>query len=263
MIYCVWYPSGGFGHFVTAVLNLHGKNFVRPKRNLEFSSNGNSHSLDYVAPSFYKNQTSYSFDFDPTLNYAVIVDTGIDHEQSEFVKFFPGATVIKMCYSDFSWPIVANTMITKAMLSSLDQQLDHSTWNTDQDWARREKYFLFLRDHALRHAWKPDSRYSNIQVEQLLNYHDMVHQLTQHGVEPTPFEQLHAEWYANNEKYFKPVLDAQKFMQGQMNTAITDVWTQAIVYYQIWCQHGIEVPHNDFANFFTYQQYQDWLGTAL
>jgi hypothetical protein len=34
-------------------------------------------------------------------------------------------------------------------------------------------------------------------------------------------------------------------------THITDIWTQAVVYYYIWLEFGIEVPHNDFANFFT------------
>ena len=32
MIYCVQYPSGGFGHFINAILTLHGVEFVRPKK---------------------------------------------------------------------------------------------------------------------------------------------------------------------------------------------------------------------------------------
>ena len=31
MIYCVWYPSGGFGHFINAVISLYGVDFKRPK----------------------------------------------------------------------------------------------------------------------------------------------------------------------------------------------------------------------------------------
>ena len=30
MIYCVWYPSGGFGHFINAVLTLYSKDFEVP-----------------------------------------------------------------------------------------------------------------------------------------------------------------------------------------------------------------------------------------
>ena len=27
---CVWYPAGGFGHFVNSILTLYGDGFVRP-----------------------------------------------------------------------------------------------------------------------------------------------------------------------------------------------------------------------------------------
>jgi hypothetical protein len=33
-------------------------------------------------------------------------------------------------------------------------------------------------------------------------------------------------------------------------TSITDIWTQAVVYYYIWISFGVEVPHNDYADFF-------------
>jgi hypothetical protein len=73
MIYCVWYPSGGFGHFINAVLTLHGENFARPKKQqYSFSSSGDSHQLELAAPKFFKNPNNYSFDFDSTLNYSVL-----------------------------------------------------------------------------------------------------------------------------------------------------------------------------------------------
>ena len=34
-------------------------------------------------------------------------------------------------------------------------------------------------------------------------------------------------------------------------TMITDVWTQAVVYYYIWLEFHVEVPHNDYSNWFT------------
>jgi hypothetical protein len=41
---------------------------------------------------------------------------------------------------------------------------------------------------------------------------------------------------------------------------ITDVWTQAVIYYFIWVEFGKEVPHNDFENFFSnVDQITQWL----
>jgi len=266
MIYCVWYPSGGFGHFVNSFLNLYGENFSRPRRNLTFSKDGNSHNVDYVAPSYTKNQQSYTFDFDPTINYSIVIDNGIDDENTNFTKFFPGSTIIKLCYSDFSWPIVAYTMITKAMKSNLSEQLMiDAGWANNEPWAQREKYFLFLRDHASRNSWKPDDLSFNIFVEDLLDYNKTIKAFSSIGVTLSNFESVHQQWQHSNNQYIKPVIDAENFIKGfKTDQPITDIWTQAIVYYQIWCEHKIEVPHNEFANFFSsHRQYQHWLESNL
>lgn len=262
MIYCVWYPSGGFGHFVNSILNLYGKNFCRPKNSLSFSSDGNSHSLDYVAPSYIKNQKNYSFNFDPSSNYSIIVDNGIDNQEENFRKFFPDAVIIKMCYSDYSWPVIAHTMITKAMKSNFDQELKiDATWNCRNSWAQREKYFLFLRDHKFRHMWKPSDFSFNIYVEDLFDYHTMVDKFSCAKIELENFQSLHQQWYCRNQQYINPVITANAFVNGiDFDTPILDIWTQAVVYYQIWCKYQIEVPYNEFSNFFVdQQQYLDWI----
>lgn len=262
MIYCVWYPSGGFGHFVSSVLNLYGENFVRPKTKLVFASNGNSHSLDYVAPPYVKNQDFYSFDFDPAVNYSVIVDNGINNEETKFTNFFPDSTVIKICYSDYSWPVVANTMISKAMEVGLESELAIGPdWDTMSPWAQREKYFLYLRDHPLRHAWKPSNIAKNLFVETLSTYTDFVDKLSSFDICIKDFEDLHQQWKLANHQYFYPIVQADKFINGEdLDHPITDIWVQAVVYYQIWCKYGVEVPHNDYADFFKDQQdFQQWI----
>ena len=82
-IYCVWYPSGSFGHFVNAILTLHGDNFVRPKKSLEFSSTGDSHSLDLIVPKYLHEFWPGGIEFVNNQNYCVLIDNGIDNE-SEF-----------------------------------------------------------------------------------------------------------------------------------------------------------------------------------
>jgi len=266
MIFCVWYPSGGFGHYINAVLSIHGKNFKRPKNSLTFSNTGDSHSLNYIAPPYSKNQAEYKYDFDPALNYSVIVDNGINNESTEFVKFFPGAHIIKLCYSERTWPVVAKTLFAKAMKVSMDQelQLDSNSWIESEPWSQREKYFLFLRDHALRQAWKPSTVSHNLLIDDLVDYNTLCKRLTSMGIEFDNFEAMHDQWWQANQKYFEPITQAEKFISQHNCETPTDLWTQAVAYYQIWCRHAIEVPHNDFSNFFADQtQFRQWLRSNL
>jgi hypothetical protein len=254
MIYCVWYPSGGFGHFVNAVLTSHGEDFVKPKKKLQFSTTGDSHSLDLVAPKYSKGRWCSNFDFSKTQNYCVLIDNGINDESDQFRQTFPDAKVIKICYSDLSWPIVARTMIDKAMQSDIAQQLLTDSWHTDEDWTKREKYFLYLRDHAVRHSWRHSTDFA-LYVDDLLNYQSLVNRLNS-VAKVNAFKNLWQDWRRANTQYIDPVITAGLIIDSVNKhkyfdtTNITDIWTQAVVYYYIWISFGVEVPHNDYADFF-------------
>jgi len=256
MIYCVWYPSGGFGHFVNAVLTLHGQGFVRPKKSLQFSPNGNSHSLDLVVPKYSKDCWPGGIEFQDDNNYCVLVDNGINNQSDKFKTNFPGATTIKICYSKYSWPVVARTMIDKAMQSSIQEQLPIDCWDTDEPWARREKYFLFLRDHPLQHAWKQEDE-NSLDVAELYQDYDDCYACLNSVVKIEDFYDTWRNWRRANADYIDPVTTATKVMSwvaaktSEDLTHITDVWAQAVIYYYIWIRYNIEVPHNDFADFFT------------
>jgi len=259
MIYCVWYPSGGFGHFINAILNLHGKNFVRPINKIKFSDTGDLHSLDLPSPKYCADPENYEFKFDQTLNYSVLIDNGINNEGERFKKFFPTAHIIKVCYNDVSWPIIAKTMIDKAMQSSINEQLvvDHNKWDTEESWAIREKYFLFLRDHTLRKAWQPANNVTNLLINDLLDYSQLHNQLSTSGAELSNFESLHYTWQKTNEQYINSVKNSQLVIESIKNNVninldhISSIWDQAVLYYFLWIHFGMEVPHNDYANFFS------------
>lgn len=259
MIYCVWYPSGGFGHFVNAVLTLRGKEFVRPKKQLSFSNNGNSHALDLVTPKYLHEQWPGNVEFLDDKNYCVLVDNGIVNESKNFKSVFPNSTVIKICYTDHSWPIVARTMIDKAMGSNINEQLPVDDWSSGEPWVRREKYFLFLRDHDLRHAWRATDD-TAIHVDNFYDSYEEFFNLVNRVVPIEWCEDLWLEWFAANAKYIDPVRTAKQIIdcvnakQHYDLSSITDTWVQAVVYYYIWLHFGIEVPHNDFADFFSDSQ---------
>lgn len=265
MIYCVWYPSGGFGHFINAVLSLYGENFARPAGNLTFSQSGDSHSIDLAVPAYQFDRWSGA-QFDSNINYSVLIDNGIDNRSEQFRHVFPGAQVIQVCYTDCSWPVVARAMIEKAMSSSINEQLP--SWDA-ADWAVREKYFLFLRDHELRSAWRQNTNNFTVYVDNLFEYREFHNTLESYGIQLKEFEQAWDTWRLANSRYIDPVQIAQRVIDGltqqthQDLTTITDVWTQAVVYYFIWLKFGVEVPHNDYADFFKdTDEIQTWLRTA-
>ena len=264
MIYCVWYPSGGFGHFVNAVLTLHGKNFQQSiDTDASPSKNGNFHTFKLAVPTYFHDPEMYQFEFDQSKNYSVLIDNGINNETEVFRNTFPDSQTIKMCYSDFSWPVVAKTMIVKAQQLDFEKAIrpEDTNWKSNDDWAIREKYFLYLKDHYLRDKWRPNNISHNIFVEDLLDYNNIVNTVNSAGIVLDNFEELYQQWQKYNLCYFQPIVIAKEFINGTtLDTPITDIWTQAVVYYQIWCRYGVEVPHNDFANFFQdQQQFQQWL----
>jgi hypothetical protein len=256
MIYCVWYPSGGFGHFVNAVLTLHGNNFVRPTGSLKFSKNGNSHNLDLVVPKYLHDCWPGGIEFYSDKNYCVLIDNGINNELDQFKSVFPDSIVVKICYSDRSWPVVARTMIDKAMNSSITEQLPIEDWNTNEPWARREKYFLFLRDHDFRHAWRSNDN-NAIYLEELYTDYEEFFATVNSIAKIEQCKDLWQEWRAANAVYIDPVQVAENIVrfvavQWPMDLSdIHDTWTQAMVYYYIWLRFGFEVPHNTYSNWFT------------
>lgn len=269
MIYCVWYPSGGFGHFVNGILSVYGQDFARSSHNnIEFSQNGNAHAFDLVAPKYLHDPEHYSFEFDPQLNYSVLIDNGINDENTKFQTVFPQAKIIKVCYTDQSWPIVARTVIDKALGRNLDQTLipDQDCWNTNESWAVREKYFLYLRDHVFRQTWQPQPNTFNLHVDHMLNYFLFRHDLTSAGIKLDDFFNTWQQWRQANRAYIDPVENAQSIViqvkQGKHIdlSYMNDLWSQAVLYYFLWLEFEQEVPHNDYADFFSNtSQISEWL----
>lgn len=259
-IWCVWYPSGGFGHFVNTVLTHHGVDFVRPlDTQYEFSSTGDSHYNQLVAPKFAFNSTDYKFNFSDTKQYSVLIDNGINDESNNFINTFPLAKIIKMCYSSITWPIVASTAIHKAMRSNFDLELavDADHWACSDAWAQREKYFLFLSGHHCRTMWDPDTQCYNLSIDDLLEYDVFCRRLGEHGIVLTDFHELWETWLEHNQKYIAPVIFAKTVLdavdQGQSMdiSSCQDLWTQAVVNYLIWDRFNYTVPANHFASWFT------------
>lgn len=259
MIYCVWYPSGGFGHFVNAILSLHGNNFARPTKSVVFGKTGDLHQLDLVLPKYFHNQQYQLPLTDSNKNYSVLVDNGINDESMNFKKVFTdSAKIVKICYDDHSWPIIAKTLINKAMKTELDSELSlGSDWPVQCPWAIREKYFLYLRDHPLRKCWHSDPTVFSLSIDTLLNYRDLKNSLATFRIECSNFENLHHSMLLNNLSYLSGVRYADSVISAIHNNVhmsldhITDLWDQAVINYFIQHNFNFEVPANTYANWFS------------
>ena len=256
MIYCVWYPSGGFGHFVNAILSLYGDNFIRPTNHLNFSDNGDAHSLKLTVPKYFHDQPYPEVIFDSSKNYSVLIDNGINNQSKNFLNVFKDCNVIKLNYDDVSWPVVAKTSIVKASKSSLDQELLLDTgWNTNEDWAVREKYTLYLRNNLLRSKWTVDYDCYNLDVFELLSYSKLSNFFNAITT-VSDFSELHSQWLNANSQYFYPVQQALKIIDAinqhkHMDISyVKNIWDQAVINYLLEIKFNMFIPINDYPNWF-------------
>ena len=241
------------------MISLYGSGFARPTTTkLNFSSTGNSHAFELIAPKYF-NDEEYSFIPVTNEKYTVLIDNGINNQSNKFKSVFPNATIIKICYTDYSWPIIARTMIKKAMNVEFESEINLASggWQTSDDWALREKYFLFLRDHNLRTWWKADHNCLNLHIEDLLQYQQLVNQLEKFGIDMDCFRSDWQQWRAANKTYIdhidlaQNIIKSVKLKKRENINHITDIWTQSVIYYFIWLTYNFEVPHNDYSIWFT------------
>jgi hypothetical protein len=91
----------------------------------------------------------------------------------------------------------------------------------------------------------------------MLDYSQLHTQLSTSGAELSNFESLHQAWQQANKQYINSVKNSQSVVKSIKNNVnvnldhISSVWDQAVLYYFLWITFGEEVPHNDYANFFS------------
>jgi hypothetical protein len=103
--------------------------------------------------------------------------------------------------------------------------------------------------------WKPVD-HNDIDISVLLDY-EQCYQALNAIVEIDSFYPLWVQWKQTNAKYIEPVTLANNIFSSINNneycdlTHVTDAWTQSVIYYYIWLLYKFEIPHNDYAEWFT------------
>lgn len=258
-ILAIWYPSGAFGHFINAVISIYGQGFQRPLvTEYQFGSNGHSHDLPTVLPKYLHDPERYDFTFSGPNRCTLLIDNGINNESKVFLSRVPACQVLKISYTDRTWPVIARTLIEKAMVQDLHDQLavdDH--WPELQDWSQREKYYLYLRDHELRSRWRRDAGSLNLSIDDLMSYDLMHRTLQDQQLMVDDFRPMWHKWWAANRRYFFAVEQADAITRSIERAQkidllhISSIWDQAVINYFVWLKWSVEVPANDWADWFT------------
>jgi hypothetical protein len=272
-IISIQYPSGGFGHTIHAILSMFGNNFSGEIVNYKFGIGGDSHRYPQLLPKMH-NVADYKIELfqqalekiDDNKNTTVLIDSGITDDTLDFKKLIVPDVAIRICYDDWSWALLAKLFYTRCM-SAVDHKNytvfdfvkpDDSNWSVDysKDWAKREKFFLYLRDHHFRHAWRPANTCVTLPVDKILNYR-VLHNTLNQWFNVVEFEDFYTDWYVNNEKHFNfyfdclDIINCVESKQSMDLTGVDELFDQAVVYYYIWLKYNFEVPHNDCSNWFT------------
>jgi len=268
----IQYPSGGFGHFIHVILSAYCKKFNGQIIDYEFGIGGDSHSYPESLPTYFGTtefdvvqyqQLKQQLDQDKNEFATILIDSGINNDSDEFRTVIHPDMSIRVVYDDWSWPLLSKLFYTRCMAAVTHSEQTIGEWimpddnkwdDPTQNWAVREKFFLYLRDHAYRYSWRSNHSTLNIPIDHVLNYQSLSKLLGQQ-FEINNFEPFYSSWYQTNLKHFEFFLKAQYVWKNLCNNIdindIDDLFTQAVIYYYIWVEFGFEVPHNTYAAWFT------------
>lgn len=264
----IQYPSGGFGHFLHVVLNRFCPGFSNIDKNYKFGPGGDSHDYPCLLPKYYTkdsfNVAVYQKIIETLSNDYVtfLIDCGLNDDSDSWKQFVRVDNLIRICYNDRSWPLLAKMFYTRCM-SAVDQKKyriedfilpEETLWPGRPDWAIREKFFLYLRDHQFRKYWRPTADAHNIEITTLFDYDLLRTEIAEWN--PNAFDGFYKNWFEKNREHFDFYFHA-----NQISTAIKknipmdirstkDIFTQATVYYFLWLDYEFAVPHNEHANWF-------------
>jgi hypothetical protein len=269
----IQYPSGGFGHLIHALLSSYSPQFYGKEKNYNFGHGGDSHNYPVFLPKYFEGAT---FDVGRYSNLlkqyqgqsefiTVLIDSGITNDSEEFLNYVTPAIRLKVHYDDWSWPLAGKLFYTRCMAAVLNKPTelaefinpDIDKWaNGSENWAVREKYFLFLRDHAFRKSWRLRQDEMSLPLTDILKY-DKLFKILSTYFTINDFFEFYIAWETKNHHHYAFYYEAIDIWTNIKNKTsysldnVTDLFTQAVIYYFIWLEFGVEVPHNIYSNWFT------------
>jgi len=264
------YPSGGYGYYLTRLINAFITNVVKTPDDFLFDSVGTSHLLPLVAGQFdqTKNLIGVSEEYQHDINqqnYILIpYCTGIQSDDvTSLTNTFTNAKIIRLYYEDDTWPLVFQNCITKAALKTLETgvDFDHAAFGSSDDWAKRENYFLLLKNHHCRHIWNEyhSSQFLNINIFDLLtSTENCLRSIANfiHGTVidldtlPTRHQQF-LDSNLNTVRHLEILHIVKNLKLAQNLKHIDHLYQQAVLNFYLQLRYKFEVPTNDYSDWFT------------
>lgn len=179
----IHYPSGGYGFYLTRLINRYVSGIVKVHDSFDFDHLGTSHSLPLVYGDVHFNQNRilhidqadpiYHNDISQGLYTLIPYCPGINDDKiQDTLNYYPDCKVVRLCYDDRTWPLVFYNAIVKAKQDNINRDVffDREKFGSDADWAKRENFSLLCKHHSLRSQWKmvTDYRILNIDIFALL-----------------------------------------------------------------------------------------------
>lgn len=277
-LYCIQYPSGSFGHFIYLVLSYAGKGFASIDVEVQFNTaikSGSSHFITSQIQKYYDTSSYEEYaknrliqDYTKVTGSGnltgVIIDSGVNNDSLEFMNYFPGAPLVRVCYDDYSWPLAIRSFFGRCMSEVLAKEthildfikVDPDRWQSSERWEQREKCFLLLKDNELRKLWKPVNNALNIDITSILDYQSLYNHLSS-ILSINEFKSLHDKFYESNLHHFEwftyctRVLDALKTGKViDLSMFSEDLYSQATINYYIYLVFSFEVPAWDYREWF-------------
>lgn len=270
----IQYPSGGYGFYLTRLINRYVSGVVKVDDKFEFDRFGTSHGLPLVYGHIHFNQNQ-NFDIssaDPVYHQSILQGNHVlvpycpginDDKISETMDFFPGSRLIRLWYDDDSWPLVFFNAITKAKRGDVNKDVafDSTQFGSAEQWARRENFSLLFENHPLRYQWKAvqHENVHNVNILSLLNdplnclqgIADYLGQSCQ--IDHQDISAKHREFFKHNASavLHLQILDLINDLASQRSLDwVKDLFWQAAINFYIKQQYGIEVPCNTYSNWF-------------
>jgi hypothetical protein len=266
------YPSGGYGFYLTRLINTFITNVVKTPDDFLFDSVGTSHPLPLVAGSIYfdQNQTLISvsdqYQFDIARQKYVLIPycTGIQSDDvTALINTFTNAKIIRLYYNDDTWPLVFQNCIIKAALETLETAVEFNSvaFGSSDDWAKRENFFLLLKNHHYRHMWNQCDlpQFLNIDIVSLLTDPETCLRSIANFIDGTIVDldllpvrhQQFLDSNLNTVGHLK-ILDIVKNIKLDQNlNHIDHLYQQAVLNFYLQLRYNFEVPPNDYSDWFT------------
>jgi len=269
----IHYPSGGYGFYLTRLINRYVSGIVKVNDNFTFDRLGTSHSLPLVYGDLHHNKIK---DFDIStadINYHSFIQQGnislipccpginSDLIHNTLIQY-PNSLFLRLWYDDRTWPLVFYNAIYKAMRGNIDKDIEfnENLFGSCSDWARRENFSLICKDHNLRNQWKAidHPRVHNINILSLLsNPTDCIKDIANFlnlSTDLFDIDQKHQLFLNSNPgtvTHLKMLDLVDNLIIDQPLSWIKELFWQGVFNFYVEKKYQITIPVNNYSNWFT------------